>query len=149
MGEQINARDWIFEVQTAALPTPTYAEVDGLESFTLNPGEGEETADTTTFNSNGNSESQVMQRGAALTLAGKHVVTAGVQDPGQVAVEELAAEVGQASLGVVRFRHTSQTEWTVWNAHASLAEKGGATNDKSSWGATFTRSGAATTAPLV
>ena len=35
--EQINARDWIFEVSTGA---STYAEVVGLESFSVNPSEG-------------------------------------------------------------------------------------------------------------
>lgn len=147
---QINARDWIFQISDEATPTPTWSEVAGLESFTLNPAENEETVDTTTFASDGIYEGQVMQRGASLALSGKAVKNGATKDPGQAQVETVAAAVGEDSLGTIRFRHISDTtNWTVWSAYVSLAEQGGGTNDKSSWGATFTKSGPATTAAVV
>lgn len=148
---QINARDWIFEVsEDPDATTPVWAQVAGLESFSLNNSEGEESVDTTTFSSAGKAESQAMQRGASLSLEGKIVKNGAVQDAGQVAAENLAALVGEASLGGVRFRHTSDTAWSVWmQAWVSLGEKGGGNNDKTSWSATFTRSGAASTAAVV
>lgn len=147
---QINARDWIFEVsEDPGAATPVWAEVGGLLSFDLNPAEGEESTDTTTFASAGVAESQAMQRGASLSLEGKVVRTGATQDPGQEAVESLAVKVGEASLGGVRFRHVADTDWTVWSAWASLGSKAGGNNDKTSWGATFTRSGAATTQAVV
>jgi hypothetical protein len=137
---QINARDWIFEVsEDPGAATPVWAQVAGLTSFDLNNAEGEESADTTTFDSQGYAESQAMQRGASLALEGQKLPG----DPGQAAVESLADEVGEASLGGVRFRHVTDTDWTVWTAWASLGSKGGGNNDKTSWAATLTRSGRA------
>ena len=147
---QINARDWVFEASAdPSIATPVWAEIAGLESFTLSNSEGEESTDTTTFASGGVAESQAMQRGASLSVEGKVVRTAGVDDAGQAVVDALAAQVGEASLGGVRFRHVDDTEWTVWDAWCSKGDNGGGTNDKTSFGASFTRSGAATTAAVV
>lgn len=143
---QINARDWTFEVsEDPTGGTPTWAEVAGLESFTLSNSENEESVDTTTFASGGVYEGQAMQRGASLQLEGKVVRNGATVDPGQAVVDTLAELVGEASLGGVRFRHNSDTEWTVWTAWVSKGDNGGGNNDKTSWAATFTRSGAATT----
>lgn len=150
---QINARDWIFEVSVdPSSATPVWAQVGGLESFTLSNSEGEESTETTTFSSGGVAESQAMQRGASLSLEGKQVrtgVAPGTPDAGQAAVRTLAGKVGEASLGGLRFRHVSDTQWTKWTAWVSEGDNGGGNNDKSSWGAAFTRSGAATTAAVV
>jgi len=146
---QINARDWIFEVsEDPSAGTPVWAEVGGLESFDLNLSEGEESTDTTTFQSGGVAESQAMQRGAACTLSGKTVRNGAVPDAGQDAADSLATLVGEDSLGGLRFRHVEDTTWTVWTAWVSKANVGGGNNDKATWGATFTRSGAATTAAV-
>jgi hypothetical protein len=147
---QINARDWVFEVsEDPDAGTPVWAEVGGLESFSLSNSEGEESADTTTFASNGNAESQAMQRGASLSLEGKVVRNAATPDAGQAAADSLAEKVGEESLGGFRFRHTDDTDWTVWTAWVSKGDNAGGTNDKTSWSATFTRSGAATTTAVV
>ena len=147
---QINARDWIFEVsEDPSAGTPVWAEVGGVESFTLSNSEGEESTDTTTFASNGVAESQAMQRGASLSVEGKIVRNGSTPDAGQAAVDALAGEVGEASLGGVRFRHADDADWTVWDAWASKGDNGGGNNDKTSWSASFTRSGAATTATVV
>lgn len=148
---QINARDWIFEVsQNPHATTPVWAEIGGVESFTLSNSEGEESTDTTTFASNGVAESQAMQRGASLAVEGKvERGTNGTPDAGQAAADALAGLVGEESLGGVRFRHSTDNDWTVWNAWVSKGDNGGGNNDKTSWSATFTRSGAATTTPTV
>ena len=147
---QINARDWIFEASAdPSAGVPVWAEVAGLESFTLSNSEGEESTDTTTFASAGVAESQAMQRGASLAVEGKIERAAGVPDAGQAVVDALAGEVGEASLGGVRFRHVDDEDWTVWTAWASKGDNGGGNNDKTSWSATFTRSGAASTAAVV
>ena len=147
---QINARDWIFEVsEDPSAGTPVWAEVGGVESFTLSNSEGEESTDTTTFASNGVAESQAMQRGASLSVEGKVVRNGATPDAGQAAVDALAGQVGEDSLGGVRFRHADDTDWTVWSAWASKGDNGGGNNDKTSWSASFTRSGAATTATVV
>lgn len=146
---QINARDWVFEVsEDPTIATPVWAQIAGLESFELNSSEDEEVADTTTFESGGVRESQPLQRGASLQVQGKIKRTATVQDAGQVSCDNLAELVGDAALGGVRFRHTSDTDWTVWNAWVSKGNNGGATNEKTTWSATFHRSGAATTAAV-
>lgn len=139
---QINNRDWIFQIATE--PT-TWVEIGELNEWNDNPGENEETADTTVNRDAGQYRQQVMQRGATLALTGKWGTagTPATRDPGQVAVEALGREVGDESEGTIRFRHESQDEWTVWDATCTLGERGGGHNEKTAWSATFTRCGAA------
>lgn len=150
---QIDARGWVFEVsEDPDAGTPVWAAVGGLESFDLNLSDGEASADTTTFESDGESESQPMQRGGKLTLTGKikrAATTPFAQDAGQQSCIDLAALKGEAALGGVRFRWESDTTWTVWTAWCSLGGNGGGNNDKTSFAATFTKSGAASTAAVV
>lgn len=149
---QINARDWIFEASADPTNvTPVWTQIAGLESFSLSNSENEESTDTTTFESAGTAESQAMQRGASLKVEGKIVranTSPFAQDPGQLVADGLAALVGEASLGGVRFRHVDDTDWTQWTAWVSKGDNGGGNNDKTTWSATFTRSGAATTAAV-
>jgi len=147
---KINARDWVFEASADPdAGTPVWAEVGGLTSFDLNPSEGEESVDTTTFASGGVAESQAMQRGASLSLEGFIERTAGVDDAGQKVLNDAALLVGEASLIGVRFRHTDDTSWTVWDGWVSRGSNSGGNNDKTNWSATVTRSGAASTAAVV
>lgn len=144
---QINARDWLFEASVdPTAVTPVWAQIGGVESFDLNNSEGEESTDTTTFESAGHAESQAMQRGASLSVDGKiKRASNGTPDAGQAVVDSLSVLVGEDSLGGVRFRHIDDDEWTVWTAWCSKGNNGGGNNDKTSWSASFTRSGAATT----
>ena len=148
---KINARDWVFEASAdPSAATPVWAEIGGVNSFTLSNSEGEESTETTTFASAGVAESQAMQRGASLSVEGFiERDGAGASDAGQDVVDTLAAQVGEASLGGVRFRHVDETDWTVWTAWVSKGDNGGGNNDKTSWSATFTRSGAATVTAVV
>ena len=147
---QINNRDWIFQILTA--PT-TWVEIGELTEFKHDQSQNEETADTGTFRNKGAYSQQVMQRGATLGLTGKwgRTPTSGpvTRDPGQVAVEELAAATGDDSEGTIRFRHESQDEWTEWDCTATLAEQGGGMNEKTGWGVTFTRCFAARVSEVV
>lgn len=149
MGRPIDARGWIFEVEDHAAPG-TYLTLGNLTSWTLNAGESEETADTTTFDSNGYYEQDVMQRGATIEVSGLYAQTDGTRDPGQAYIDETwAYRLGEESRGRMRYRHTSQDEWTVWECTVTPGEVGGETNAKTSWSATFTRCGAPTTEPVV
>ncbi|WND36921.1 hypothetical protein RI578_22705 [Streptomyces sp. BB1-1-1] len=149
MGRPIDARGWIFEVEDHATPG-TYIPLGLLTSWTKNAGENEETADTTTFDSNGYYEQDVMQRGATIEVSGLYGATSGTQDPGQLYVDETWTYLlGEDSRGKMRYRHTSQDEWTVWECTVTPGEQGGETNAKTSWGATFTRCGAPTTEAVV
>ncbi|GAA0969731.1 hypothetical protein GCM10009555_017380 [Acrocarpospora macrocephala] len=140
---KINARDIIVEVESA---TPdTFLRVENLANVVINKSENEETVDTTDYDSQGVYEQEVMQRGASMELEGmakKDRLTGSLQ-PGRARVEEMAGEdkVGYDSLGRVRFRHPMDTEWKIWNCTFSLGEQGGGSNDKTSWGATITKSG--------
>lgn len=147
---KINARDWLFQVsEDPSEAIPVWAAIGGVTSFTLSNSEGEESTDTTTFASAGNAESQAMQRGASLSVEGFVERTGAVPDAGQASVDDLAKLTGEESLGGLRFRHVEDTTWTVWNAWVSKGDNGGGNNDKTSWSASFTRSGAATTEAVV
>lgn len=149
MGQQIDARDWIFQVSDGAT-TPTWLDIGEVNEFTLNPSENEESANTTVFSSDGEYESQAMQRGATLEITGRWAYTddGTARDPGQERVEAMAQKVGRASLTQLRFRHVSQNEWVVWDCWFSLGEQGGGNNAKTSWSTTANRSGASTTATV-
>lgn len=148
MGRPIDARGWIFEVEDLGTPD-TWLRIGNLTSWSHNPGENEETADTTVFESDGHYEQDVMQRGATIEVSGLYAATAGAQDPGQAYVDNVwTYRLGEDSRNQVRYRHTSQTSWTVWEATVTPGEQSGETNAKTSWGATFTRCGAPSTEPV-
>lgn len=142
---QIPARDFILEVSDGAA-TPTWLEVDGFTSVTVNRSENEETANTTTFSSDGYYEQEIAQRGAIIEVEGRLLLdpATGEQDPGQARCDELATKVMRESLGLMRFRYPSQTDWTQWSATFTSGESGGETNNKATWAMTFTRSGKST-----
>lgn len=154
--EKIPARDIIIQVESAPSGSPattTWLQVNQLTSATYNPSENEETADTTTFDSQGEYEQLVMQRGAVLELEGflrrltgevESGQTVGQLDVAQERINFLASRKGVASLGKLRFRHPMVTSWTVWDATFSQGEQGGGTNDMTSWSATITKSGPST-----
>lgn len=143
-----NARDVEFEVEDFDNPG-TWVAIGGINTFSKT--HEEETADTTTFGSEGQAESQKMQLGKTLTLEGFRLLdtATGDLDPGQALVEALAERLGEDSLGAVRFAHKDESTWAVWTAHANLGDQGGGNNDKGAWAVTFTRSGADTTAVKV
>jgi hypothetical protein len=140
-----NARDVEFEIEDPDTPG-TWTAIGGINTFSKT--HEEETTDTTTYASNGQAESQKMQISKTMTLEGfrlKDAVT-GALDPGQADVETLSERLGEASLGGFKFAAPGDTTWEVWTAHVNLGDQGGGNNDKVTWSATFTRSGAATTA---
>lgn len=143
--QKYNARDVVFEIEDVATPN-TWIEIGGVNTFSKS--HDEETAETTTFASGGQAESQKMEISKELEIEGfrlRDSVT-GALDPGQAMVETLSERLGEQSLGKIRFAHVDDDEWQVWTAHANLGDQGGGNNDKTSWSATFTRSGADTTA---
>ncbi|MFE1070998.1 phage tail tube protein [Streptomyces sp. NPDC058783] len=148
----IDARGWIFEVEDADAGTETWLPVLGITTFTVNPGENEEVADTTAFDSEGQYSQDVMQRGATLSLEGQYRIdkTTKAQDPGQAYIDTVWANLlGIESQNRIRYRHTSQTKWAIWDATVTPGEQGGGTNEKTTWSATITRCGAATVADVV
>lgn len=133
-------------VQVLAADGTTWLPISSLSEITIDPSADSAKVDTTTFDSNGNYEGRVMQRGASMTLAGFLVKddTTGVQDTGQARVVTLAKGMAEASIGQIRRRFPADSQWTVWTAFFEESKFGGKNNDESSWGATVTRSGAAT-----
>lgn len=149
MGSPILARDIVIQVagEDDGTGTPTWIEVGGLTKVTPNFGENEETADLTTMDSRGAYEQWIAQRGATFELEGLALPdAAGLLDPGQARCEEMAGEdmLGADSLGQIRFRYPTSTEWKVWNSTFSLGEGGGETNDPAAWACTLTKSGRTT-----
>lgn len=139
-----NARDVQFEVSSDG--GTTWVAIGGLDKFSVTHSQQE--TETTDFASAGEYEGQVMQRGKGIKLEGARLKdpATGALDPGQTIVENLAAAVGTSSVGMLHFAAPGDTSWEVWNCFVALEDQGGGNNDKVSWGATFTRTGASTTA---
>lgn len=147
-----NARDCEFEIEDflnpgtwTDLPTGEVGE-GGINTFSK--GFEYETTDTTTFGSNGDAESEVMQVGKTLQLEGFELKDSatGALNAGQALVALQADRKGSSSLTGFRFAAPGDTVWTVWaKAHFQLGESGGGNNDKVSWSVTVTRSGPTTT----
>ncbi|SOB83136.1 phage tail tube protein [Streptomyces sp. 1331.2] len=146
----IDARGWIFEAQDITAATETWLRIGMLTSFTHNPGENEETEETTSFDDEGYYNQDVMQRGATIELESKFAADkTGVQDPGQHYIDAVwANRLGVDSHNPVRWRHRTQTTWVVWDATVTPGEQGGGVNEKTSWSATITRCGKPTTAAV-
>ncbi|MCK9896975.1 phage tail tube protein [Frankia sp. AgB32] len=143
---QVPARSLI--VQVRAADGTTWLPIKGITQWTMNPAEGEEVTDTTTYDSQGDAESRKMQRGKSIKGEGKlykDSVT-GAQDPGQARCEVIADSLAEDSVGRVRFRHPMDTQWKVWDAIFSVGEQGGGNNDMTSWSVTATRTGSSMTA---
>lgn len=134
-----------FEIEDPA-NEGTYTAIKGINTHTVS--RSSQTTDTTTYASDGDAEQQIMQRGLSLKLGGFRLVdqSTGALDPGQALVETLASQKSDDSLGKIRFAGPGATSWTVWTATAELDDEGGDNNAKESWGVTFTRSGASSTA---
>lgn len=141
-----NARDVVFQIEDPD-NTDVWVEISRQAVSTFTKGTTEETTDTTVFGSEGDSESQKMQLGKTLSLQGFRLMdpATGALDPGQALVETLADRKGEDSLGRMRFAHKDEPTWRVWTAHVTLGDEGGGNNAKTSWSATFTRSGADST----
>lgn len=141
---KIAARGYIFQIGVGA--TPTWTNIGGLTSFSVNPGDHDAHTESTDFDSGGQYEELVMQRGASIKLEGRRKIdkASGQPDAGQAAVDTLAQGVADASIGVIRYRHSSETQWRVWNCTAKSSEQGGGTNDLGKWGAEIHRTGAET-----
>lgn len=143
---KIAARDWIFQIQAA--DAVTWLDIAEINEWDDDPSANEEITDGTVFASGGEYEGRKMQKGRSVELTAFYSKTGAVRDPGQARVEAVAELVGIDSLGPFRFRHTSDTQWTVWNSIVSLPSRGGGNNAFTAWKAKFTRSGAATTAAV-
>jgi len=136
---KINARGWTFEIENNAA-TPAYVEIGGITEFTISRSSKD--VELTDFDSDGDAESEKMERGKSITVKGFYKEDAsGNMDTGQAEVEEVADAKGSASLR--NFRITSPNgDAYVWSAHFEIGDVGGGNNDKTSWGFTAVRSGA-------
>ncbi|MGW5673936.1 phage tail tube protein [Streptomyces sp. NPDC003860] len=147
----IDARGWIFEVEDIDAPTETWLPIAGMTSWSMNPGENEETSEITAFDSDGYYEEDVMQRGASITIEGQYRIdkTTKARDAGQAYIDgEWTPRLGIDSHNPIRYRHRTQTVWAVWDATMTPGEQSGGNNDKTSWSATFRRNGKPTTATV-
>jgi hypothetical protein len=144
---KVNARDWTFELGDGdpAGTGEVFTQIGGITSMEITQGQQE--TDTTDFASAGNAEHEVMERSRNITVTGHFDENPadGTRDAGQEAVETLANAVGADSLRNLRVTSPGATTWTQL-VSARLGAVGGGNNDKSSWGATFVRSGATTKA---
>lgn len=142
-----DARGFQFQIEDPA-NVGTWVDIapTGINTFTK--GRSSSNTDTTTYASDGDAEQQIMQRGKTLKLGGVRLKDpdTGDLDPGQALVEALGDKKSDDSLGSIRFAHNLDTNWQVWTATAEMDDEGGGTNDKVSWGVSFTRSGADSTA---
>lgn len=142
--KKIEARGYIFQIAVGG--GPTWTSILGIKTFTANPGDKDAHVETTDFDSQGQYEEVVLQRGGSLKLEGTRRIDAatGIADPGQAALDALAQGLGDASVGQIRFRYRTEVQWRNWPATAKSGELGGGTNDLGKWSMEITRTGAET-----
>jgi len=138
---RVLARDWKFEVEGDT--TGTFVEVGGLNTFGLS-GTKVDTP-TTGFDSEGFAEHLVTERAHSLTLSGYFIedLDTGDRDPGQAIIDELATKIGAEAIGNFKLTSPGGTVYT-FSGSVEPGEKGGGTNDATSWGATITINGRVT-----
>jgi hypothetical protein len=140
--KKIEARGYIFQIAVGA--TPTWTNIAGVKTLTVNPGDKVQAVDATDFDSAGQYEEVVLQRGGSMKLEGTRRIdpATGLPDAGQSACDALAQGLVDTSVGQIRFRYRTETQWRVWSVTATAGEQGGATNDLGKWSCNFTRTGA-------
>jgi hypothetical protein len=143
----ISSYDFLFEISDGAIGG-TYLTIDEVNEFSVDYSANNEEVDATTFADDGTYAGRMIQRGASLTLTGFYSLSSGSRSASQARIQTLGVGVGANSLGYIRWRHATETNWRVWNAYVTLGEVGGGNTDLASWEATFTKSGAETTASV-
>ena len=129
---EILARDYTFELNTGTEASPTWVEVEGLNTWAHAPASGE--ADTTTFDDDGDMTHLKASRGHTFTLSGllQEDEGDGSRAAGQEAVESWALLKGTASLK--QFRITSPGgNVRTFNASAEVTKGGGGNDDPDAW----------------
>lgn len=153
--QKYDARDCEFQIEDflnpgtwTAFRTATAGSGEGgINTFSLS--HEYESADVTTFGSDGRAETQNMQEGKAITLEGFRLKdpSTGALDAAMSLAELQAARLGTDSQVGFRFAAPGDTTWEVWaDATYQLGDQGGGNNDKVGWAVTITRSGPSTTA---
>ena len=140
--KKIAARGFIFQVANGA----AWVGIAGIKTFTVNYGDHDQHVDATDFDSAGQYEEIVLQRGGSLKLEGtrRRDPATGLADPGQALLDALGQGLSDSSIGQIRFRYQTEVQWRVWSVTAKPSEEGGATNDLGKWGMELARTGAET-----
>lgn len=136
------ARGWTFEINTGTTEVPVWTRVKGINTWSHSPTDND--ADSTDFDSAGNPEHQKASHADEYTLVGqyKEDVGDGSRDPGQAAVEALAAQYGPDSIGDFRITSPGGNS-TRFDATANVTVGGGGNDDNASWECTWRKSGVA------
>lgn len=98
----------VWQVNTGTIATPVWTDIDAVESVAHSPSTVTDTLNG--LYTGGRDESRPMRRGDEFTLNGIVTDDAGTRDPGQAAVEALAAEIGDAAVG--QFQVSGPTGFT-------------------------------------
>ncbi|WKD36502.1 phage tail tube protein [Streptomyces xanthophaeus] len=155
--QKFNARDVEFQIEDFLNPGTWVSIAPGSGGTeggvnTFSRSREYETTDTTTFGSDGQAESQIMQLGKIMKLEGFLLKdpSTGALDSGQALIEAQTERLGTDSLCGFRFWMPGDANWEVWpKAHFQVGDTGGGNNDKVGWSCTVTRSGPSTTAAKV
>jgi hypothetical protein len=111
-----------------------------LDSLSFTPDDTK--ADTTTFECQGAQAHLVAERVMTLRLAGKWLedLQNGNRDAGQLIIEELGAQIGEASLGQFKLT-TPGGKYRTFAGSVKMGDIGGGNNDPTSWNCEITSSG--------
>lgn len=133
-----HGKNW--EINTGTTSVPVWTKIKGINSWSPSPSKND--ADTTDFDDDGRTAHMVASRGDEFTITGFYLEDPndGTRDPGQSAVETLAAAVGYDSLKPVRFTSPGGNR-LEFVASANVTIGGGGNDDPSAWEATLTVSG--------
>lgn len=140
--QQQDARGYMFQILLS--DGVTWQEIEAITEFSVDRSEGEEEAETVTFQDAGQYKSEKMQRGATCELTARPKATpqTGAPTPGRARVKGLERRLGFEGLGRYRFRHIWDQVWEQWDVWVGEGETSGETNDKAEWECTFHRHGA-------
>jgi hypothetical protein len=142
---KVLARDWVLYIANENILQ--YIEVKGLTNLIFDREKTD--ADTTDFNSDGQTEHLVASRGIIISLEGYYLEdqSNGDRDPGQSLVEDLSELVG--ANGIARFILISPAGIVRhFNASANVTGTGGGNDDPTGWKCTLNVSGEVSLNPV-
>lgn len=134
----IAAPDLVWEVRNEG--DTEWIAIGGISNTSHSPTEGR--ANTNKYGTQ-REESLIIRRGDSFTLEGfyQEDEETGARDPGQVRIQELASEVGQAAKAGEFRLTTPGGNGIQFNADCSHSHPSGGENDAAAWSVTLTVQG--------
>lgn len=134
------ARQFRMEINTGTVALPVWVHIGGITN--ISPGQDSQKTDDGDFDSNGRAKHSVAERGDSFQIDMNYLEDeAGLRDPGQQALLDVARLIGNAGKAGYRYIFPNGEDAVQFRASADMALPGGGKTDNASQSVTLTVDG--------